>query len=57
MKTFKRYILRPLFLIVICSLIFSFIAGTPDWQKWNIWLRFFYVLSLLYAFIVTDTEI
>lgn len=56
MKLFKNYILRPFIIILCWVFIFSFIAGTIDITKWSIWLRFFSVIVLFYAFIVTERE-
>jgi hypothetical protein len=57
MKTFKRYIFKPLLIIVIWALVFSFIAGTADFTEWNIWLRVISVVALFYGFILNDSEI
>jgi len=56
MKLFKNYILRPIVLILMWALIFSFIAGTTDFTKWSTTLQAIHIITLFLAFILTEDD-
>ncbi len=56
MKRIEYYFIRPLLIILVVGLLFSFIEGTIDSSKWSISSRICHVVLLLILFVENNNR-